>query len=193
MKKSIKISLFALTLLGSAALQAQAFIASVEDEGLATLYGNPCTVQLKSGEEVIGKFAGGTYVKDGLSKITIKLENEEKVKYMPDQVMSLRIKASEWVRLAMVTSKGSSMSEIGKTSFTDIMNRDSIIFQSELAAKKKDTPRLLQLVNPGFDTRIKVYAEPSAKTGGFTMAGIPISGGEDRAYLFVKGVKRHLS
>jgi hypothetical protein len=190
MKTILKISLVTIFYLISAMAWSQAFLAAVEDEGLATFYNNPCTIVLSTGEKIQGRFHGGTYVKDGLSKITIKLDNEEKVKYKPEQIVSLRIKASEWMRLAMVSSSASSLSEMENAHFVETMNRDSVIFETALAAKKTDTYRLLQLVNPGFDSLIKVFAEPSAKTGGINVGGIQVTGGEDKAYLFVKGSEK---
>ena len=71
--------------------------------------------------------------------------------------------------------------------FNAIVNRDYVIFETALTAKKTDTYRLLQLLNAGFDNKIKVFAEPSKKTGGFSVGGLQLTGGEARAYLFVKG------
>ena len=165
----------------------QGFIAAVENEGIGALYGNQCILQLRSGEEVKGKFVGGTYVKNGLTKISIKLENGEKVKYEPEDLVSLHIRASDLLKLFLVSESASSVKELEKTDFDEIIQREYLIFETALTPKKSDTYRLLQLINPGFDTKIKVFAEPSAKTGGLSMGGIPITGGEDRAFLFVKG------
>jgi hypothetical protein len=165
----------------------QGFVAAIEDEGLSTLYGNACILKLKSGEEITGKFVGGVYIKDGLSKIAIKLENGEKAKFVPEQVISLKIKASKLMKLFMVSEASSSIKEMFHSDFNEIVNRDYIIFETALTAKKTDTYRLLQLINPGFDSKIKVFAEPSAKTGGLSVGGVQLTGGQDRAYLFVKG------
>lgn len=168
----------------------QGFVAAIEDEGFSALYGNECILKLDSGEEIHGKFVGGTYVKNGLTKITIKLENGEKAKFIPEQVISLHIKASGLAKLFMVSNSGSSVKEFVNSDFNDIINREYIIFETALTPKKTDTYRLLQLLNPGFDSKIKVFAEPSAKTGGFNVGGIQLTGGESRAYLFVKGEEK---
>jgi hypothetical protein len=44
----------------------------------------------------------------------------------------------------------------------------------------------------GFASKIKVFAEPSSKTGGLNVGGIQVTGGEDKAYLFVKEERRLL-
>jgi hypothetical protein len=187
MKKILIISLVTILLMVTDKTFSQGFVAAIEDEGLSTLYGNACILKLKSGEEITGKFVGGVYIKDGLSKIAIKLENGEKAKFVPEQVISLKIKASKLMKLFMVSEASSSIKEMFHSDFNEIVNRDYIIFETALTAKKTDTYRLLQLINPGFDSKIKVFAEPSAKTGGLSVGGVQLTGGQDRAYLFVKG------
>jgi hypothetical protein len=187
MKKILIISLVTILLMVTDKTFSQGFVAAIEDEGLSTLYGNACILLLKSGEEITGKFMGGVYIKDGLSKITIKLENGEKAKFVPEQVISLKIKASKLMKLFMISEASSSIKEMVHSDFNEIVDRDHIIFETALTAKKSDTYRLLQLINPGFDSKIKVFAEPSAKTGGLSVGGVQLTGGQDRAYLFVKG------
>ena len=87
----------------------------------------------------------------------------------------------------MITEAGSSISEMANTNFNDIVNREWVIFETALTPKKNDTKRLLQLLNAGFDSKLKVFSEPSAKTGGLNIGGLQLTGGEDKAYLFVKG------
>jgi hypothetical protein len=187
MKKILIVNLIALALLVTGKISGQGFVATVEDDGFAALYGNPCILKLESGEEISGKFRGGTVSNNGLNKISIKLENGEKAKFIPEQVISLRIKASGLLKLSMIYESTASLKEVVNTDLKDIVNREYIIFETALTAKKTDTYRLLQLLNPGFDNKIKVFAEPSKKTGGLNVGGLQVTGGEARAYLFVKG------
>jgi hypothetical protein len=165
----------------------QGFVEAVEDDALSALFGNECFLKLSSGEEIHGTLSSGTFVSTGFSKITIKLDNGEKVKYASDQVLSVRIKSSDLLKLFMVTEAGSSISEMANTNFNDIINRQFVIFETALTPKKNDTKRLLQILNAGFDSRLKVFADPTAKTSGLNVGGIQLTGGEDKAYLFVKG------
>jgi len=165
----------------------QAFVEAVEDEALAGLYNNECFLLLTSGEEVHGKFSGGTFSNKGFSKITVKLDNGEKAKFEPEQLISMRIKSSGLLKIGMITEAGSSIAEMASTDFKDILNRDFVIFETALTPKKKDTKRLLQILNAGFDSKIKVFSDPDAKTGGLSVGGINVTGGEDKSYIFVKG------
>jgi hypothetical protein len=98
------------------------------------------------------------------------------------------VKASGLAKMAMMNESGSSIFRFTKTNFEEIINREYIIFEQALRATKKDKPAMMQLLNPGFDHVIKVYADPNAnETGGLQMNDISITGGKNRSYLFVKG------
>jgi hypothetical protein len=170
----------------SVAAYGQGFVEVVEGNGLSGLFNNDCVLKLESGEMIHGKFASGTYVNNGFSKISLKLENGEKARFEPDQIISLHIKKSGLMKLFMVTDATASVKEMIHTDFNQLVNRDSVIFETAVTPKKKETRRILQLLNPGFDSKIKVYAEPNAKTGGLNVGGLQLTGGEDKAYLFVK-------
>lgn len=187
MKKLLGFSLltFALFLTGNA--YGQGFVETIEGEALSGLYGNECVVKLQSGDEILGTFAGGMYANNGMARIKVKLENGENAKFVPDQVVSLNIKASGLMKLFMISEAGGSIKEFVKTDFNSIVDRDWVLFETATTPRQKETKRILQLLNPGFDSKIKVFAEPSAKTGGLAIGGIQVTGGEDRAYLFVKG------
>jgi hypothetical protein len=164
----------------------QGFVEAIDEQSLSTFYNNDCVLKLESGEEIQGKFVGGTFVNNGFSKISVKQENGEKAKFVPEQVTSLRVKTTGLMKLFMISEASSSIKEMVKSDFSQIVNRDYIVFETALTPKKTDTRRLLQLINPGFDSKIKVFAEPGAKTGGLSVGGLRVTGGEDRAYLFVK-------
>lgn len=44
----------------------------------------------------------------------------------------------------------------------------------------------MQLLNPGFDTKLKVYDLPNAKSGETSIGGIAVGGDKATAYLVVK-------
>jgi hypothetical protein len=174
MKKILIISLVTLALQVTSTAFSQGFVAEVGVDGLSALYGNPCIVNLESGEEIQGKFLGfygGS--ENGFNKFNMKLENGEKEKFEAVQVISLQI-----------------INEMVNSDYNEIINREYIIFESALTAKAADTYQLMQLVNPGFDSKIKVFAVPGKQTMGWGAAGVPITGGEARAYRLVKGKEK---
>jgi len=187
MKTRINFCLAFFVLFSTVNALCQGFVETIEDESFNALFNNACILTPKSGEPLTGKLAGGAYVNNGLSKVTIKLENGEKVKFAAEQIMSLHIQSSGMLKIMMISESAHSIMETAKTDFNDIVNREWIIFETALIPKKADTYRLMQLLNPGFDSKIKVFAEPGKKTGGLSVGGLNITGGEDRAFLFVKG------
>jgi len=60
---------------------------------------------------------------------------------------------------------------------------------AEVQIKKKKTQTLLlQLLNPAFSNKVKVYHDVYAKeSGGLGIGGIQMTGGRDKSYFFKKG------
>ncbi len=55
--------------------------------------------------------------------------------------------------------------------------------KSQVKVKKKERTLLMQLLNPGTCSRIKVYHNPFAgETAGLGVAGIKVAGGKDKSY-----------
>jgi len=163
----------------------QGFIKDLDSENMGTLFGNECVAKLKTGEEIAGKLTGGMMINGGLTRVTIKLENGEKARFKPEDVVFLSVKASDLTKLSMISESMVSIKEMVNADFDNIVKREYVIFETAMTPAKKDTYRLLQLLNPGFDSKIKVFATEK-KTGGFSIGDIAVTGGADRAYLFVK-------
>lgn len=54
--------------------------------------------------------------------------------------------------------------------------------------KKKTDVLLLQLLNPAFTNIVKIYHDPLAmETGGLSVGGIQVSGGDDKSYFLKQG------
>jgi hypothetical protein len=106
MKKLLSISLVALVLLITGNASGQGFVETVEGFAFDALFGNECVVNLTTGEEIVGKFSSGTYVTNGLTKITVKLENGEKIKLVPEQIVAMQIKSSDLLKLSMISEAG---------------------------------------------------------------------------------------
>ncbi|MBX2970471.1 MAG: hypothetical protein KF803_13965 [Cyclobacteriaceae bacterium] len=165
----------------------QGFIAALEADDMFVINGKECVVKLASGEEVTGKFLGGSMINGYLNNFNIRLENGEKAKFKPEDVARLSVKASKLAKLAMMTESASSIKEMTKTNFDEIVNREYIVFETAMRHNKASKLRLMQLLNPGFDSQIKVFADPNAKeTMGVGVGGVKLTGGADKSYLFVQ-------
>jgi hypothetical protein len=166
---------------------AQGFIAALEADDMAVISGKECTVKLVNGDEVTGKFLGGTLINGYLSNFNIRLENGEKAKFKPEEVARLSVKASKLAKLAMMMESASSVKEMTNSNFDEIVNREYIVFETAMRHNKAGKVRLMQLLNPGFDSQIKVFADPNAKeTMSVGVGGVKLTGGADKSYLFVQ-------
>ena len=171
-------------------LKGQGFIGAVSELHPS----KDCIVELLDGTEMKSGMASAFIVNGYLKTVTLKDENGEKTKLKAEQIKWLKVKADFTAKLDMVAEGTSSLNELIKTDFNEIIERDYIIYEQALLPKNKDKYRLLQLLNPGFDHRIKVYQDPNAKeTAGLSMGDIQVTGGEDKSYLVVKdGAKSEL-
>lgn len=178
---------FVLLTIVSTSVFGQGFIAEIEQDELSVIFGNPCVVTLVSGEQIEGKLGSGSMINGYLNNFTVKLENGAKAKFKPEEVVRLSVKASKLAKLAMIVESGSSVSEAVTTNFDEIVNRDYIIFETAMRHNKASKHRLMQLLNPGFDSQLKVFADPNAKeTRGIGIQGVKLTGGTDKSYLFVQ-------
>lgn len=167
---------------------AQGFITPLEADDMPIFTnGKECIIKLASGEEITGKFLGGAMINGYLNNFNIRLENGEKAKFKPEDVAQLSIKAGKLAKLAMITESTSSIKEMTTTNFDEIVNREYLIFETSMRHNKASKLRLMQLLNPGFDSQIKVFADPNAKeTMGVGVGGMKLTGGADKSYLFVQ-------
>jgi hypothetical protein len=120
MKKSSGIIFVTLALFLTGRISGQGFVETIEEGGMPAMYGNECVVTLQSGEVITGIFAGGVYVINGLTKIKVKLENGENAKFSPEQVVSLKVKASKLMKLGMISDAGSSIKEFANSDLNSI-------------------------------------------------------------------------
>jgi hypothetical protein len=159
---------------------AQSFIAPVSEFQSS----NDCKIELVDGTVVKGKMGMVTFINENISSLTIKDEAGVKHKHKAAEIHRFYVKMGFLAKMDASAEASSSLKEMFKTDFNEINNREYIIYEQALLPKKKNKYRLLQLVNPGFDSRIKVYYNPSGnETSGVSMGDIQLTGGEEKTYL----------
>lgn len=172
-------------------IRAQSFIAVLEESDMVVIFNQPCIVKMADGSEVNGKLTGATMINGYLDRFTIKNEAGEKLKLEPEDVVRLSVKASALAKISMASTSTSSIKEISNRDFNEISNREFIIFETAMRHNKSGKIRLMQLLNPGFDAKIKVFADPNAqKTMGLSVGGMKLTGGEDKSYLLVRSEEK---
>ena len=179
MKKTMSISLF-LCLFALGGVFAQQFI-----EPVANPVSKECYLTLKNGVETKCEFKSAS-MSNGIKSMTIVDENGVKIKYKAEEVEKLKIKMSTWAKIGTIAEGSESITAVAKLDVNEIIEREFIIYEQALLPKKKDKYALLQLLNPGFDGRIKVYENPMGGESGLSVGGIKVTGGEEKSFLVVK-------
>jgi FlaA1/EpsC-like NDP-sugar epimerase len=127
-----------------------------------------------------------SYSGSGIKTLTIRDETGAKHKLKAHQVERMRIKMSDLAKIATIVDGSESVGEAMNLEIDEIIEREYIYFEQALLPKKKDKYVLLQLLNPGFDGRIKVFEDTQDNKSGMSVGGLQVTGGEERSYLVVK-------
>jgi hypothetical protein len=135
----------------------------------------------KAGERVAFRYEKLERRKGVIEAIQGLTTNGQPLRYEASQLRELALPPAERGQgIAAMKSVGS----VTRARHTDLkaLNRDLVYFYPEyLDDQKRDV--LLQLLNPGFDSRVRVYHDPaSGQTRGVGIGGIPITGGIDKGY-----------
>lgn len=148
---------------------------------------------LKDGTEVAGYYQGGRRSKGLFKAITFEdTTTGEKTRYDAEDIASMRLVASGWGKFAATSEGAGSLTRMQNTDF-DALDRDYIYFEQARLPGKKERYVLLQLVNPGFDSKLKIFDDPrAAQTGGIAMGGVAMTGGNLKSYYVVRDGEAYL-
>ena len=172
-----KIGLASLLFLGAVFnVTGQTFISAVSQFQA----GNGCVLELLDGTIINGKVGSATIAFGYLSSLTVKDEAGVKHKHKAETIKEFKMKMGFMAKMDAAAEGSSSIGEMFDTDYSEIIEREYIIYRQALLPKKKDKYRLLQLVNPGFDSKIQVFDDP----GGKESKGL-IGGGKEKSYLVV--------
>ena len=183
--KSITI-LLCLFVIGT--VHSQSFIEPVENVGnLWFPKQHKCVITKMDGTEIKGQLTSGKGVGSSPKSLTVKLENDEKIQIEADDIQSMVVEASDIIKFSQAVDATSNIEKTAKSNWKDIIDSEHLYYERALAPKKKkDVYRLYLLMNPGFDSKIKVYHDPWGNEGETSIGGISAFGGDEKSYLFVK-------
>lgn len=123
---------------------------------------------------------------ENITSLTIKDENDEKHKLKEEDIKSVLVKFTDMDKYATYAEGASSIKKMNQLDLKEIRSSEYFIWERAYSLKKGKI-QILQLVNPGFDSKIKVYRDPKAQeTMGIGVAGISITGGIEKSYLVVR-------
>lgn len=172
---SLIIILNLLTWISPYNLQAQKF--AMDIEGTERLIGHRCKLLSVYGDSIEGRVKDIIYKK----KIIRSIQIGDSV-YDAYTIRRLKVKASLYVKLAILSERSTSMLQLFKTNLPELRNKEYVIFEGVRLPGKKEKYALLQLINPEAYKKIKVYTNPKARE---TMNLSGLSGGKDKSFYLV--------
>ena len=178
------LALCLLFILGVTAAAAQQFLPPIERFSGS----KPGYLVLKTGERLDFTLDDLDRKKGLITKIEGKTLDGRKVKYMADEIQEAGLSPSDFAKMASFSESTRSIAKIQRNKVNE-SGRNLVLFYNErLDDQKREA--LLQLVNPGFDSRIRVYDDPfAAETMGVGFAGVQLTGGMDKSFYVKTGSK----
>ena len=148
-------------------------------------------VTLMDGTEMTGQFKGGVVVNGIYKTVSLKDEEGKKHKWKPEEVKSMLLPVSKISEIGKSTKNINNATKWEDDSSLNeaALEEGYVLFESVvLKKKKKEQTVLLQLLNPAYSESVKVYHNAmSGETGGLSVGGIKVTGGDARTYYVKKG------
>ncbi len=170
---------FAVMLALSSTVMGQMFLTPVN-----SLTGDATTVTT-DGKEVSGDIRLAVFGSRGLKSFTIKDASGKKHKFKAEDIATLKVKVDGLAKLEMIAEKSVSVKKMVEADFDEMADREYIYYE-KVQVPGKNKYVLAQLLNPGWDSKIKVYNNPlGGETQSVGVAGVALVGGEDKTYLVI--------
>lgn len=146
---------------------------------------------LKDGTEITGTISDIDRKKGLIEEITIKNDKGKKISYKPEDIKFMYIAPSGYDKFSNAYSKMNDLTELNKdrkVNMEHIKEGYALFESTEVLIKKKKMTLLLQLLNPGFANKIRVYFNPYAsESASLELGGFKVAGGDAKSYYFKKG------
>jgi len=177
-----KITLVSLLLSCSATTFAQSFIPAFDRfSGKEVAY-----INLEDGTKIEGTIDDIDRKKGLIEEVTILPTGQKKKRKIEvAEIKTMYLPASGYNKMVNSMEQGFNAQKWKNTDVNmDIISKGYAYFEKSTVVIKKETEDLLmQMVNPSFSKKIKVYHDPRAQeTMRFGVAGITMAGGDDKSY-----------
>ena len=142
-------------------------------------------VTLENGVEIKGTVSNIKYKKGLIKQIKIEDGTGTKHKLKPNAVKFMYVYPSGLDQIRKALDVTSNVQKWNNEKLDqDILNQGYVYFETvNVKIKKKTRPMLMQLLNPTFSKKVKIYDDPFAKkTMALGVAGVNIVGGNAKSY-----------
>lgn len=145
---------------------------------------------LKDGTEIVGTIKDIDRKKGLIEEITLKIDGK-KTKFKPEDIDYMYLMPSGFDKFAQSYTNTFDLTQNAKdrTMNEGLIKDGYVLFETtEVMIKKKKRTLLLQLVNPGYQSKIRVYFDPFAKeSASLGIGGFNVAGGGAKSYYIKKG------
>ncbi|MDW7695831.1 hypothetical protein R9C00_25165 [Flammeovirgaceae bacterium SG7u.111] len=150
-------------------------------------------ITMNDGSEVEGRLKKLSYKKGLVEEIKIEdASTGKKVKIKPEDIKFMYVPPSNMGKLAQKIEASNNLSRLidGELSSEHLNDGYLYMESSKVQLKKKTGTYMLQLANPTFSAKIKVYIDPFAKqSAGIGVGGMTLAGGLDKSYYIKKATE----
>lgn len=147
-------------------------------------------ITLEDGTEIQGNIKDIDRKKGLIQQIKIKDLEGKKHKLKPEEIKYMYLPPSGLDKLGSTLEFLHDATKWEKTDLDkDIIGKGYAYFEkSKVKIKRKTRVLLLQLLNPSFSSKVKIYYDPFARESiGVGIGGIKVAGGYAKSYYFKKG------
>lgn len=136
---------------------------------------------LKTGERVAFTLNDLNRKKGLIYRVEGKTIDGKNFTYEADQIQELGLNPSDVAKLVSVSESTRSITKMQRNKVNESARNLVLFYNEQLDDPKREV--LVQLVNPGFESRIRVYDDPFAtETAGVGFAGVQVTGGMDKSF-----------
>ncbi len=158
--------------------------------GFASFSGKKSTyITMEDGTEIEGFIKKFSLKKGLIEEIKIKGLNDKKVKINPEKIKFIYVPPSGLAKLANRIEAASDLKKLQDGELVSQYLDDGYLFmeKSKVKVKKKTDNYIMQLVNPSYSGKIKIYNDPRAKEGASVgVGGMKLAGGLEKSYYMKK-------
>ena len=142
------------------------------------------------GTEIKGTIKKIDRTKGLIEEIKMKDGSGKKIKLKPKEVKFMYLPPSGFDKLGKALDVINNAQKWNDEKLEqDLLNSGYVYFENtNVKIKKKTMPLLMQLLNPSFSKKVKVYHDPYAKeTTSLSVGGIGVAGGNAKSYYIKAG------
>jgi hypothetical protein len=146
-------------------------------------------VTLEDGTQVEGTIKDLDRKKGQIESIKLRTGDGKKVEYTAEEIKHMYLPPSGFDKFVKTMDFINDATQWGDDIDGEVISKGYAYFEkTNVQIKKKNRVLLMQLINPSFTGKIRVYTDPFAReTAGLGVGGIQVTGGDEKSYYIKKG------